>query len=67
MLDELCKVITVERTALPQDHDFVIVVQENDRTVVFAAPDDAAQLEARAAYLAWDRHRELVSGIGLFN
>lgn len=62
MLDQLCQVITVDRDALPVGHDFVIVVQEAvDDVFVFAAADDRAQLEARVAFLEWDRLRDAES------
>lgn len=68
MLDELCRVITVDRAALPRDHDFVIVIrQADDDVVVFAAADDRAQLEARAAFLTWDRARDLARAQGARN
>lgn len=62
MLDQLCTVITVDRDELPDGHDFVIVVRAVGDVLVFAAPDDRAQLEARQAFLAWDRLGDAVPG-----
>jgi len=59
----MCRVITVERRDLPAGHDFVIVRRRgHSRLLVFATPDDKAQLEARIAALQCDEGVALPAG-----
>lgn len=57
-LPHLCRVVTVERDDLPPGHDFIIVKHPADGVVIYADADDRAQMEARRAFLVWDRLRD---------
>lgn len=56
-MPHLCQVITVQPEDLPPGHRYVIVQRADREAVVFAANDERSQLEARAAFLEWDRQR----------
>ncbi len=53
-----CQIVTVEADQLPPGHDFVLI-EAQGRQIVFAAPSDRAQIDARVAVFEWDRTRGL--------
>jgi hypothetical protein len=59
----LCRIVTVAADKLPPGHAFVIVHRPDaDVPWVFTTADARHQIEARAAFLQWDRQRAATVG-----